>query len=1259
MNKFALFKRRARRPRTRPRSPLAYKAASLVLPTALAATLLSAAPAVAEEEQLDPQVARFWARAAVVNYWQQGGEGVKRSAERALLGTDQDVEAFHSTVAQTEFADDSVAATRMMAVGGPGVRKAALKALDTNTPEALSTFLLSGWQGPLDADRQVEITRIVNSGGVGVREAGIAALDGTREDREKFLADGQYIAQQADDQVEATQIYSKGGPNVKAAALLALDGTPSDVSEFLALGQHVARNRDQEHLTISQLTHQAKQAGKQAEDATKGAQEAADAAVEASQTAKDLAAQAAAQTEDAKDDAEVASAKAQVAADAARAAGLAAQQAITSANAANRAARTAAFAAAQTAAAATAAADAANKAYIAAIAAGQDAAKSAEAKTAAATALMAATLAEGSALAAEMAGKASAAAATAVRAAASAGDNANAAAQSADAAADSAAAAGGYAGDARAAAREARGHASAANAAANSAALLADKSATAAFEARTAANNAATHARNAAAAAELAVEHAGEASSQAAIANEHAAAAKKAWETADAAAKSAKTTFDLARQAEANELSARNKGGIEQVNTRRSLMYGAVSGLAKAEADRRALNTAAANLAAEAGNPATDPASLAARGRKFALQVLGLSTPISQDAAARALAGTDQDIIEYLRSGWREAEQREMRERVVQLTYLSPYPSVRTAATEALKGTLDQVEAFYSTGQYTVGAADMAVAVTAIHDKGGVGVKEAALAALDDGSGKALARFLEVTQYSARFADESVTATQLYSSSGSGPEVKSAAEIALVGTAEDIHQFVTVGRYTADRKDKLTKQHEAQVQRLVSEASLVAATANKNRWLAAAAAAKANKADDDATAAANQATASAEEADGYAAAADAAADEAETSAAEAKQSATTARNAANRADADADAAEASATRAEASAAHAQKSAAAAGDAAAEARASALEAGLNAEDAKEMATSAWKEVKIELEKEIAAELKKAEEARQNEKNENLRDRQNNSENCLVVIPRATHWENCEKLEKQNEQTREFLKGLWGFTWSASGGEDIQKCIQDPAIAGCALAIIGILPWGKIKLLKKVGDEIEEIANGFRKKKDGKVEIPDCPTLPRQSLSSQTSYITQAAYSTADDFPPIFCDRDAELEALGPFTGKTRGRAKSSDNRKWDEDILESGHQMRDAELIDWVNKKVVSEGITTGYKVWSRFHVETKFVAIMATSKPKVTNADLVINKPEGPCPEKLGCDDILSRLLNGVGTLRVHWKDSDNVWHSEQYPKAG
>ncbi|MEV6954623.1 ALF repeat-containing protein [Streptomyces sp. NPDC051183] len=94
-----------------------------------------------------------------------------------------------------------------------------------------------------------------------------------------------------------------------------------------------------------------------------------------------------------------------------------------------------------------------------------------------------------------------------------------------------------------------------------------------------------------------------------------------------------------------------------------------------------------------------------------------------------------------------------------------------------------------------------------------------------------------VGQYSARNSDEQVIASLLVNTGG--PEVKAAAKIALAGPADQLHDFIAVGQFMADRKDKLAEHHKNQVDRLIAEASGIAAKANKNRWRAAEAAAKA------------------------------------------------------------------------------------------------------------------------------------------------------------------------------------------------------------------------------------------------------------------------------------------------------------------------------------------------------------------------------------------------------------------------------------
>ncbi|MDF3289307.1 hypothetical protein [Streptomyces silvisoli] len=100
--------------------------------------------------------------------------------------------------------------------------------------------------------------------------------------------------------------------------------------------------------------------------------------------------------------------------------------------------------------------------------------------------------------------------------------------------------------------------------------------------------------------------------------------------------------------------------------------------------------------------------------------------------------------------------------------------------------------------------------------------------------------------------------------------------------------------------DQLAATHSAQMKGLIAQASVIAAKARQNSWLAAKAAADAHKSATDAQKAATQAANSAKQAQGYAHDADVAATSAENSSTQAAKSAITARNAAESASRDAD-----------------------------------------------------------------------------------------------------------------------------------------------------------------------------------------------------------------------------------------------------------------------------------------------------------------------------------------------------------------------
>ncbi|WP_338686578.1 polymorphic toxin-type HINT domain-containing protein [Streptomyces acidiscabies] len=1048
-----------------------------LLPLALVAGLLGTPSATAADD--DSEALLY--RPLVVEYWRTGGTGVQEAAEQALLGGPAEIRAFLDGVDTLQAVDDRVDVSRVVNAGGFAVREAAKAALGPKkTPKDVAAFLVDGWKAPLDQDRRVEASRVINFGGPGVQEAGKAALQGSPEDVKKFLDEGQYTARVTDNRVQVSKLISAGGPAMKAAGKLALQGTPDDVVEFLEVGQFTARDRDQEHATIAQLTAQAKQAGARAEDAAKSAQEASDKAVLASELAKAAAQEAAKQTAAAKDDAFTAAARARQAADAARAAAGAAQTAIGAANAATRSARIAALAAAQTSAAATAAANAAGAAYRAAADAASDKNSAAGAQTMAAQARAAGALAKASAAAAEQAAKASAAAGAAVRASQSAAGNANAAADAADEASRSADAAGAHSAEAQAAAAETRRHAREANRAAGAAAALADESAAAAYGARDAANSAAVHAENAAAAAEEAAKHAGEASTAAAKAAAQAAKAKEAAATATAAAATAHKVFDVTRKTEAEDLLTRTNADMETAQSQKDATSTFTSQIAQVALEDIRIGQDTTALAAEADKPGADTTAIAAKGRSVAMRALKQYGAWRQEAAARALSGDDAEVLDYLRTGAGQAQVQEIRQQVSDLAATSPYESVRTAAVEALQGTDQQVRDFSSTGQYTAGATDYRVLVSKINNDGGPSVKDASKAALADGSPRAMRSFLNGGQYEARTIDERVLASKLVNDGG--PEMKAAAKIALTGPADELHEFIQAGQYMADRKDQLAQTHTAQMQRLLNDVDGVAATARQDSWLAAKAAATAKNAKTEAAQAAAEAQKSATQASTYAADAKKSADQAQTSANAAAQSAKTASAAAARANQDANTAAESADQAEWSANYARDSASAAHEAADEAEMDAITAGESATAAKGDAAKAWSDVLTKRQAEAAAARKKAEEERQKQREQEAQAKKSlcvNSVDPETLQPCST---------SGNLDGPRITAGIGKFLLNGGmellGVNDVIDCVTDPALGKCTLAVAGVLPVGKVKLLKKAADGVEAIADGSRATKTAK-------------------------------------------------------------------------------------------------------------------------------------------------------------------------------
>lgn len=900
-----------------------------LLPLALLATLISAAPAAVAA---DPEVPPPSAREQVLQLWKSGGASVKSAAGAALTGNDAQVRAYLDAGQKTaEELDLRAAALTLVTDAGPGVSEAASKALN-GTSQELAAFMKDGWKAPFDDDQRVSAARATEAGGAGVREAGDAAMNGSMDSIRAFLTEGQYKQRDDDARVRVAQIEAGGGPATKRAAASALQAGMTEVRDFLTYGQHIARAQDQEHASISDLAQQTEDAATAADKARVSAEEQAQKAKNSAALAKKEAATAAAETLAAKNDATKAQDAARRAAESSRRAAAAAKAAISSARAANAAAQTAAASAANAATAALRASQAASDAW-------KSAASGKVNEEAAAKALKAAESAEKIANSLTAMIKTAIAAMNAINASLSAYEDMRSAAKSSEEAAGYEAQAGANAGQAKAAAAAARRHAEEAKRASQAAQGYAADAVNAATQARDAALSSAAHARKAAEAARRAADHAGDAQAAANQAKTNAEEAMKAAVAAGGALEKAKTIQATTRKGEADEIAARTALLVNEARDAKETADAVKTEIGRATQEALKLQTDFDALAAEAAKPDAQPAQIAANGRKMAMTALQIRGPWSRAAAEAALAGNDDAVLAYARTSWKQAAEEDEREAVDVIAKQSRHEDVRTAATNALKGTPTEVHAFLTGGQYQVAAADNRIEVSRIAEAGGTGVKEAAQKALNDANPKALDRFLTAGQHQARIEDYRVEGARL--AEGGGPEVKAAAEAALASPDTHLITFIELGRHKADRRDQLNAAHVEQIQGIIATASANVARAYESAYHAANAAATAQNHSNEAAQHATKAGEYANQAAGYATQAKQAADRASVSANNALASAATARKAAAQAESSARKATNSAVAAQASYVTAQGYAASAFRAAEQARQSALNAGESA------------------------------------------------------------------------------------------------------------------------------------------------------------------------------------------------------------------------------------------------------------------------------------------------------------------------------
>ncbi|WP_037762651.1 ALF repeat-containing protein [Streptomyces sp. FXJ7.023] len=531
----------------------------------------------------------------------------------------------------------------------------------------------------------------------------------------------------------------------------------------------------------------------------------------------------------------------------------------------------------------------------------------------------------------------------------------------------------------------------------------------------------------------------------------------KAANTAADAVEEAKAVETAAREAETARITEDTELGVLEARLR---AQAEIDDAKQADnqrtlADRTATETKDAIAAAEAALEAGDTATAVTRGREAAVKLLDSTGSWTRGAAEFALAGEDQDVVNWIGADRLLAQRQDDRETVLTIAE-SAKPAVAEAAHKALADEAeDAATDFLATGVIEAAATDNRVTVFSIlNEDPGKAVRAKAEAALSDGGALALHRFLNVELAEAVKQDDQVEIFRLLNSGG--PYMKSAAEIVLEGSARMRRYFVARDKYYIARLDEDHATHVAAVRATLAHAAKVAAKALEDAALASKAAAEARQAAEEATewaakakGHAEDAADAADDAKANADAADKSAADAAASAARASQAATVARGAARTANYSMRQASASARQAVASAAQAQASAASA-------RASAIQAGADAKAAADAASEANAIVAAKRKAEAAEAARKAAEKAKQDKENGTNPSQNEDEDK----PWYWDWE----LWPEDIGSAKQWATVTGHWSTIAGGASVilgvgALCFPPAAPALLAAAgAVGLVSWG---------------------------------------------------------------------------------------------------------------------------------------------------------------------------------------------------------
>ena len=465
--------------------------------------------------------------------------------------------------------------------------------------------------------------------------------------------------------------------------------------------------------------------------------------------------------------------------------------------------------------------------------------------------------------------------------------------------------------------------------------------------------------------------------------------------------------------------------------------------------------------------------------RRSAVAAVQVGSPAVSGAAKTALAGgSDDDLRVFGAEGFIDAAYTDDLAVVQNWSVTNPDEAVRDAAMAVVYEDADTIDDFITTGADGLLTGELTKTVWALRESAGDNTRAAADDALRAGTFESLNGFVNDGGYqNARWADQIQQAYELTRTGG--PEVKAAAEAAVVGDRAGLDEFITVEQYRRANMDGQRATHDAQIASMLQVgrqaadvAGELAANAQAAHEHALGSAARAQEFADAAASFAGQAQESARLAGEHLASA-------EQSLQFAKAQQARAHQAADQAEADATQAESNANQAMSFAVDARASATEAASSAASARASADAAGqdaaLAAQAASDAYNSAWQKQlseEAELQRALAAEAQQDEAAEPTSLLDTMKD----------VI---------------GKEALDLILDVVGIT-------DIQNCFKGQ-ISGCIWDAVGALPFGKMfkiakampalrKLVSKAGD----IRDAFKARKARVSPALDKVTTPPACL-----------------------------------------------------------------------------------------------------------------------------------------------------------------